>query len=156
LANRSAREGPGSFGRIRRGETKIRPKEKKMFQHRSRDFDPRVSAIVNHLRGIQDQLGKIGRDAGRRGADSAAAAGNQIAEAIAPILNDIGARFRRGQRAAFEGASGLGDMSSRVGSRAVARLTDQAQQRPLLILAVAIGVGILIGAASRRASLRRP
>jgi hypothetical protein len=129
-----------------------------MFQHRSRDFDPRVSAIVDHLRGIQDQLGKIGRDAGRRGADSAAAAGNQIAEAIAPILNDIGARFRRGQRAAVEGASGLGDqavrMSSRVGGRAVERLTDQAQQRPLLLLAVAIGVGILIGAASRRAGGR--
>jgi ElaB/YqjD/DUF883 family membrane-anchored ribosome-binding protein len=131
-----------------------------MFQHRSRDFDPRVSAIVNHLRGIQDQLGKIGRDAGRRGADGAAAAGNQIAEAISPILNDIGTRFRRGQRAAIEGASGLGDqaarMGSKVGSRAVERVTDQAQQRPLLMLAVAIGVGILIGAASRHAALRRP
>ncbi len=134
-----------------------------MFQHRSRDFDPRVSAIVDHLRGIQDQLGKIGKDAGRRGAVGAASAGNQIAEAIAPVLDDISARFRRGQRAAVEGASGLGDqavrMSSRVGSRAVERLTDQAQQRPLMMLAVAIGVGVLIGAASRRpkpgAELRR-
>jgi ElaB/YqjD/DUF883 family membrane-anchored ribosome-binding protein len=131
-----------------------------MFQHRSSDFDPRVSAIVNHLRGIQDQLGKIGRDAGRRGADSAAEAGNQIVEAITPILNDIAARFRRGQRAAVEGASGLGDqavqLSSRVGSQAVARLTDQTQQRPLVMLAVAIGIGILIGAASRRVAVRRP
>jgi ElaB/YqjD/DUF883 family membrane-anchored ribosome-binding protein len=127
-----------------------------MFQHRSRDFDPPVSAIADHLRGIQDQLGKLGRQAGRRGADSAAAAGSQIADALLPILSDIGGRFRRGQRAAFEGASGLTDMSSRVGSRAVAQLSGQAQQRPLLMLAVAIGVGILIGAASRSAALRRP
>jgi ElaB/YqjD/DUF883 family membrane-anchored ribosome-binding protein len=131
-----------------------------MFQHRSRDFDPRVSAIVDHLRGIQDQLGKIGRDAGRRGADNAAAAGNQIAEAMTPILNDIAGRFRRGQRAAVEGASGLGDqavrVSSKVGNQAVAQLTDQAQQRPLVMLAVAIGIGILIGAAGRSVARRRP
>ena len=127
-----------------------------MFQHRSRDFDPPVSAIAHHLRGIQEQLGELGKQAGRRGADTAASAGSHIAETLLPILSDIGGRFRRGQRAAFDGASSLSDMSGRVGSRAVAQLSGQAQQRPLLMLAVAIGVGILIGAAGRSAALRRP
>lgn len=142
-------------GRGQLGAAEIRPKETKMFHHRSRDFEPPVTAIVDHLRGIQDQLGRIGRQAGRRGADGAAAAGGQIAETLAPFLSDIGARLRRGRRAAYEGASGLTDISSRVGSRAVAQLSGHTQQRPLLLLAVAIGVGILIGAAGRSAALRR-
>ena len=126
-----------------------------MFQPRSRDFsDPRVSAIVDHLRAVQDELAEIGRKTGRRTSASAAAVGDQIADAITPILNDIVDRFWRGQRAAVGGAANLGDQAvkigSRVGSDALGRISSQARERPLMTLAVAIGVGILIGAASRR------
>jgi len=126
-----------------------------MFQPRSKDFlDPRVTAIVNHLRAIQDELAEMGRSAGRRGSASAAAAGNQIADALAPVLNDIVDRFWHGQRAAVDQAANLGNeavkVSARVGSDALARIAKQTKQQPLLTLAVAIGVGILIGAASRR------
>jgi ElaB/YqjD/DUF883 family membrane-anchored ribosome-binding protein len=127
-----------------------------MFQPRSKDFlDPRITAIVNHLRAIQDELGDIGKSAGRRGSASAAAAGNQIADALAPILNDIVDRFWHGQRAAVDQAASLGNeavkVSARAGSDALARITRQTKQQPLLTLAVAIGVGLLIGAVSRRA-----
>jgi hypothetical protein len=77
-----------------------------MFQHRSTEFDPRVSAIAGHLRAIEKELGGIGRSAGRNASASASAAGNQIAEAIWPILNDIVDRFGRGQRAAVDEAAG--------------------------------------------------
>ena len=60
-----------------------------MFHHRSTEFDPRVSAIAGHLRAIEKELGGIGRSASRNASASASAAGNQIAEAIWPILNDI-------------------------------------------------------------------
>jgi ElaB/YqjD/DUF883 family membrane-anchored ribosome-binding protein len=126
-----------------------------MFQPRSRDFsDPRVTAIVDHLRAIQRELGEISQNSGRRASANIAAAGDQIADAVGPILSDIVNRFRRGQRAAVDGAANLGDEAVRIGSRlgndAVARLADQTKQRPFLTLAVAIGVGILIGAAGRR------
>jgi hypothetical protein len=126
-----------------------------MFQPRSRDFsDPRVNAIVDHLRAVEGELAAIGRKAGRRTSASAAAFGDQIADAITPVLNDIIDRFWRGQRAAVGGAANLGDQAvkigTRVGSDALGRLSNQAKERPLLTLAVAIGVGILIGAASRR------
>jgi ElaB/YqjD/DUF883 family membrane-anchored ribosome-binding protein len=126
-----------------------------MFQPRSTDFvDPRVTTIVDHLRAIQDELGEIGRNAGRRGSATAAAAGNQIADALAPILNDIVDRFRRSQRAAVDQAASLGNeavkASARAGSDALARIATQTKQQPLLTLAVAIGVGNLIGAACRR------
>ena len=96
-----------------------------MFHHRSTEFDPRVSAIAGHLRAIEKELVGIGRSAGRNASASASTAGNQITEAIWPILNDIVDRFGRGQRAAVK-------------------------TRPFAAFAVAIGVGILIGVAVRR------
>ncbi len=126
-----------------------------MFQLRSPEFaDPRVTAIVGHLRAIQEELGEIGRNAGRRGSARTAAAGNQIADALSPILSDIVDRFWRGRRAAIDQAASIGNdavkASAKAGSDALARIAKQTKQQPLLTLAVAIGVGILIGAASRR------
>jgi predicted NAD/FAD-dependent oxidoreductase len=73
-----------------------------MFQHRSKDFDPRISAIARHLRAIEKELGGIGQSAGRRASTRASEAGAQIADAIGPILNEIVHRFGRGQRVAVD------------------------------------------------------
>ena len=125
-----------------------------MFQPRSRDFDPRVTAIVDHLQAIERELTVVGRQAGRRASANASAAGDLIADTVGPILNDIADRFWRGQRAATEGAADLSNravrMGGRVGNDALERIAAQAKERPLLTLAVAIGVGVLIGAAGRR------
>jgi ElaB/YqjD/DUF883 family membrane-anchored ribosome-binding protein len=111
-----------------------------MFHHRSKEFDPRVSAIAGHLRAIEKELVGIGRSASRNASASASNAGNQIAEAIWPILNEIVDRFGRGQRAAVDEA----------GNQALGRIVTQAKTRPFAAFAVAIGVGILIGVAVRR------
>lgn len=125
-----------------------------MFQPRPRDFDPRLGAIVDHLRAIQKELRAFGSSSGRRASVEAAAAGDRIAETIGPILNDIVDRFRKGQQAAFDQASTLGNQAVKAGAKAggdaVDQIAGQTKQRPLLMLAVAIGVGILIGAAARR------
>ena len=125
-----------------------------MFQPLSTDFDPRVSAIAGHLRAIEKELSNLGRGAGRRASATAVTAGNQIADAIGPILNDIVARFSRGQRVAVDEAANFGNEAVRLGSQfgneALGRIAGQAKQRPLGTVAVAIGIGILIGAATRR------
>jgi hypothetical protein len=125
-----------------------------MFHRRSTEFDPRVSDIVGHLRAIERDLGVLGRKAGRGAADRASAAGDQIADALGPILNDIGDRFRRGQRAAIGEAASFGNeavkLGAKVGNDALERIADQAKQRPLFTLAFAIGIGVLIGFAARR------
>lgn len=125
-----------------------------MFQHRSSEFDPRVSAIVDHLRAIEKELGAMGRSAGRSASANVTAAGNQIAEAIGPILSEIGYRFRRGQRWTADEAAAVGNeavkIGARVGNDALARIAGQAKQRPLFTLAVAVGIGVLIGFATRR------
>jgi hypothetical protein len=99
-------------------------------------------------------LAAIGRKAGRRPSVNASAAGDLIADTISPILSDIADRFWRGQRAATERAADLGGravrISGRIGSDALGRVTAKAKQHPLLTLAVAIGIGVVIGAAGRR------
>jgi hypothetical protein len=125
-----------------------------MFHRRAAEFEPSVSAIAEHLRAIEDELGTIGKNAGRRASVHASAASGQIAEALGPILNELGSRFRRGRRAALDDAANFGNEAWRVGSRAgsdaLSRIADQAKNRPLFTLAVAIGVGALIGFAARR------
>lgn len=125
-----------------------------MFQPRSKDFlDPRITAIVDHLRAIQDELGDIGKSAGRRGSASAVAVGNQIADTLTPILNDLADRFRQGQRVALSQAASAKreavKASAKAGNEALERVAQQTRQQPILTVAVALGVGILIGAASR-------
>jgi ElaB/YqjD/DUF883 family membrane-anchored ribosome-binding protein len=125
-----------------------------MFHHRSSEFDPRLSSIAGHLRAIEKELGGIGKSSGRRASASASAAGNQIADAIWPILNDIVDRFGRGQRLAVDEAASFGSeavkVGARVGNDALERFTVQTKQHPIVTVAVAIGVGLLIGIAARR------
>jgi hypothetical protein len=125
-----------------------------MFHQRSTAFDPRISAIAGHLRAIENELGSLGKSAGRRASVSASAAGDQIADVIGPILSDFVDRFRRGQRTAVDEAASFSNeavrIGAKVGSDALGRIASQTKQHPLLTLGVAIGVGILIGAAARR------
>lgn len=125
-----------------------------MFQHRASQFDPRVAAIAGHLRAIEKELGSLGKSAGRRASSGVSTAGNQIVEAIWPILNEIGDSFRRGQRVAVDEAASFGSEAltrgAKLGGDALSQMADQARRRPLVTLAVAIGVGVLIGAVTRR------
>ena len=130
-----------------------------MFQHRASQFDPRAAAIAGHLRAIEKELGVLGKSAGRRASSSASAAGNQIVEAIWPILSEIGDSFRRGQRVAVDEAASFGNeavkIGARVGNDALERIATQAKHRPVATLAVAVAVGVLIGIVGRQ-SWRSP
>ena len=125
-----------------------------MFQHRTSQFDPRVAAIAGHLSAIEKELGALGKSAGRRASSGVSAAGHQILETVWPILNEIGDSLVRGQRVAVDEAASFGNEAvkrgTRIGSDALGQIADQAKRRPLVTLAVAIGVGALIGAVARR------
>jgi hypothetical protein len=125
-----------------------------MFQYRSSQFDPGLTAIAGHLRAIEKELGAVGRRAGRGAADRAATVGDQIADVLGPILGDMRDRFSRGQRVAVNEVASLGNEAARFGARAgsdaLDRIAGQAKHRPLFTLAVAVGIGVLIGFASRR------
>jgi hypothetical protein len=86
-----------------------------MSRRTSTEFDPRISAIAGHLRAIEKELGGIGKNASRQASARALATGNQIADAIWPILNDLVDRFGRGRRAAVDEAASLGNEAARSG-----------------------------------------
>ena len=126
-----------------------------MFHRRSSEFEPRIVAITDHLRGIQKELGVIGDSAGKRASAGATAALDQIADAIRPVLQEIEDRFSSGQRIAADQAATLSKdalkVASETGSFAVDRISAQAEEHPWVTTGVALGVGFLVGvAASRR------
>jgi ElaB/YqjD/DUF883 family membrane-anchored ribosome-binding protein len=121
-----------------------------MFQYRSNSFAPSVTAIQNHLGAVEKELEKIGRIAGRRGS-AAAAAGEQIGETISTVLSDMIDRFRERGEAASDRAARLGNQALKLGagygSDALARVSSEVEDRPLLTVGIALGLGVLIGAA---------
>ena len=120
-----------------------------MFHRRSS-----AAAIAGHLRAIENELGRIGRNAGRQASARRSAVGDQIGDAVTPILNEIAERLRSGRRVATEEAARFGNeavkFGGKIGNDALDRIAMEVEYRPLVALAVAIGVGILIGIAGRR------
>jgi len=122
-----------------------------MFQYRASTFSPSVAAIQKHLGAVEKELEKIGRIAGRQTSDAAATASEQISDAISTILSEMVDRFRKGGRAAGDQAGRLGnqalDLGAKYGSDTLQRVASEAENRPLITVGVALGIGILIGAA---------
>jgi hypothetical protein len=121
-----------------------------MLHRRTSEFDPRVSAIVGHLRGIEQELVALGNSAGKNASSAAAGVLDQVIDAIRPTLNDVADRFRIGQRAAADNAVNLGNRAFELGSQAGGEALDQARERIVITVAVALAVGALIGIAARR------
>jgi ElaB/YqjD/DUF883 family membrane-anchored ribosome-binding protein len=111
-----------------------------MFQHRSSEFAPNVASIQRHLGAVEKELENIGRVVGRRGSAAAEAASEQIGDVLNSVLSGMTDRFREGGRQAVEAGSKYGD-------RAMRRVSAGVQEQPLITVAVALGIGVLIGAA---------
>ena len=134
-----------------------------MFQYRSNSFGPSVNAIQKHLGAVEKELEKMGRIAGGRASAAATAAGAQLGDTISSPLSDMLERFRaRGEAASDQArrgsaiarsSSGAGygsdalKLGAGYGNDALARVSAQAEDRPLFTVGVALGIGILIGAA---------
>ena len=117
----------------------------------SRAVPPNVRGIERRLRLLEQQLERAG---GRTSASTAEVA-ERAAAAIVPVLSSIANRFRGGTHS-------MSDEAAKLGNDALRRLSNEVEHRPLVTLAVAVGVGILVGLASRvaagapRAVGRRP
>lgn len=122
-----------------------------MFQYRSSAFGSSVAAIQKHLGAVEKELEKIGRIAGDRTSAAAATASDQIGDAISTILNEMVERFRQGRQAAGDQAGRLSNqavnLGAKYGSDALHRVASEVEERPLVTIAIALGIGILIGAA---------
>ena len=73
---------------------------------------------------------------------------DHVGDTIASALSGVAERFRSG--AMSEDAARIGDEAVRLGNDALRRLSREVEHRPLVTLAVAVGVGILVGLISNR------
>jgi len=106
---------------------------------------PNVRGIERRLRLLEQQLERVG---GRTSASTAEVA-ERAGAAIAPVLSSIADRFRGGPHS-------MSDEAAKLGNDALRRLSNEVEHRPLVTLAVAVGVGILVGLASRSAAAGAP
>jgi ElaB/YqjD/DUF883 family membrane-anchored ribosome-binding protein len=129
-----------------------------MFHPRPSAFAANVSALEGRLRALEHELERIGRSAGRHTAAGMSAAGDHVGDAIGSALTEIVDRFRSGRRMAGDEAARIGNEAAKFGAKlsnsALHRMASEVERRPLVTLAVAVGVGILIGVAGGMAGRR--
>jgi hypothetical protein len=130
-----------------------------VFHPRSSTFGRNVSAIEGRVHALEKEIEQLWRAAGRRASISVSTAGDHLSDAIASAVTEIVNRFRGGRRLAGDRAARLGDEAvkygAKIGNDTLHGMASQVEHRPLVILAVAVGVGILIGMAGGMAGRRR-
>jgi ElaB/YqjD/DUF883 family membrane-anchored ribosome-binding protein len=115
-----------------------------VFEH-ARMTPPNAADITRRIAAIEDRLKRAGKRVPVADPDS-------VGEAVAAALGGIAERFRSGAGSIGEETANLGDEALQLGNDAWRRVAREVEHRPLVTLAVAVGVGILVGlAGSRRA-----
>jgi ElaB/YqjD/DUF883 family membrane-anchored ribosome-binding protein len=101
-----------------------------------------VADLERLLHQVEDRLDRLSRRAARA-SSAAPRAVDRVGDSIAAALSDIAERFRGGARTARSEASQFGDDAFKFGNDALRTLTKEVEQRPLVTLAVAFGVGMI-------------
>ena len=135
---------------MRKERAEIIPQEDThLFHQRSAAFAPDIPAIEDRLRALEGEIERIGRRAGRRASAGVSAAGDRLGDVLASGVTEIVERFRSGRRLAGDEAVRFGNEAAKYGAKlgndAMHRMASEVEHRPLVTLAVAVGVGILIG-----------
>jgi ElaB/YqjD/DUF883 family membrane-anchored ribosome-binding protein len=118
-----------------------------MAWHSSRS-EP-VANIERLLHDLEARLARLSRNAARA-SSAAPRSADRIAEAVAGALAEIADRFRGRARSAGDDATHLRDDAAKFGNDALKfgnntlrKLTHEVEQRPLVTLAIAAGIGAL-------------
>jgi hypothetical protein len=102
--------------------------------------------IDRRLHALEKRLNEIGARASTNSQDIAGDLGDVIASALSSWAD----RFRQGASTVGDQSAALGKDAARLGTIALNRIEDESRHRPLV--AVALGVGILVGMAVRTSS----
>jgi hypothetical protein len=108
-------------------------------------FSQLISAEAGEIERRLQALEKRLNIAGARASDTT----ENLGDAIASALSGWADRFRQGARTVGDQSAAVGRDATKFGTVAVNRIANETGRRPLFALAVALGVGILIGMAAR-------
>ena len=121
-----------------------------MYRQSTRERMSDFADMERRLVALEKRLGRTASRASSNISSGVSQATDRVGELIAAALNEAGSRFRGGARGVGAEASHLGQEAARLGNDALRRLSDEVEQRPLVMLAVAAGLGFLVGIAGRR------
>jgi ElaB/YqjD/DUF883 family membrane-anchored ribosome-binding protein len=121
-----------------------------MYRQSSRERMSDFAEMERRLVALEKRLGRTASRASSNISSGVSQATDRVGELIAAALNEAGSRFRGGARGVGAEASHLGHEAARLGNDALRRLSDEVEHRPLVMLAVAAGLGFLVGIAGRR------
>jgi ElaB/YqjD/DUF883 family membrane-anchored ribosome-binding protein len=113
--------------------------------HYTRAISSEVGDIERRLRILQNGFEKLRE----RSSSNARYSTEGLGEAVASALSSWAERFRQGATSLGDQSAALGKDAARYGSAALTQVSKETEQRPLIAIAVALGVGILIGMATR-------
>lgn len=111
----------------------------------TRAISAEVGEIERRLQHLQRDLEKVGSRASANARDTA----DGLGDAIASALGTWAERFRQGAATLGGQSAAFGQDAAKFGSTALTRVSKETERRPLFALAVAVGVGVLIGMATR-------
>jgi hypothetical protein len=109
----------------------------------TRAISSEIGDIERRLQALQRGVGKLGTRASSNARNSA----DGLSDAVALTLSSWADRFRQGASSFSDQSAAFGKDAARYGTAALNQISDETEQRPLIAVAVALGVGILIGMA---------
>jgi ElaB/YqjD/DUF883 family membrane-anchored ribosome-binding protein len=109
----------------------------------TRAISSEVGEIERRLRILERSIEKLGARASSNARDTA----DGLGEAVASALSSWVERFRQSASSLGDESAALGKDAARYGTAALNQISNETEHRPLIAVAVALGVGILIGMA---------
>lgn len=102
-----------------------------------------IAAIEDLMSDLEKRLRRLSGTARSEATGASGDVRDFVGEALERIMNRV-------RESASDVTSSVADGASHIGSDAFKKLTDEVEQRPLVMLAIAAGIGFLVGLANRR------
>ncbi len=102
-----------------------------------------IAAIEELMNDLEKRLRRLSGTA----RSEASGAGGDVRDFVSEALERITSRVRE---SASEATHTVAEEASRLGGDALKKISDEVEQRPLLMLAIAAGIGFIAGLANRR------
>jgi ElaB/YqjD/DUF883 family membrane-anchored ribosome-binding protein len=102
-----------------------------------------IAAIEELMSDLEKRLRRLSSSARSEASGATSEVGDFVSEALERITSRV-------RDSAAGVTQTVADEASRLGTDAFKKLTDEVEHRPLMMLAVAAGIGFLVGLANRR------
>ncbi|MBI4365653.1 MAG: hypothetical protein HY543_02425 [Deltaproteobacteria bacterium] len=102
-----------------------------------------IAAIEDLMNDLEKRLRRLSGTARREASGASGDVSDFVSDALAGIMNRV-------RDSAAGVSNSVADEATRIGVDAVKKVTDEVEQRPLIMLGIAAGLGFLVGLANRR------